>query len=123
MLSAAAVRRGDRFPEDGPAQFDESGWAGWAERIASVFAGRTRREWTGVFEGVDACVHPVLDIAESAEHPQMRARGAVVEVEGVAQPAPTPRFSRTPAGVPRAPRRRGEDTDRVRAALDRMLGK
>lgn len=104
-------------PQDGPGQFDESGWAGWAERIATVFAGRTRQEWTSIFEGVDACVHPVLDIAESAEHPQVRARRAVVEVEGVAQPAPVPRFSRTPAGMPRAPRRRGEDTDRVRSAL------
>ncbi|KAB1152419.1 CoA transferase [Micromonospora sp. AMSO12t] len=104
-------------PEDGPGQFDESGWAGWAGRIAQVFAGRTRQEWTGVFGSVDACVHPVLDVAESAGHPQVRARRAVVEVEGVAQPAPVPRFSRTPAGIPRAPRRRGEDTDRVRSAL------
>ncbi|GAA0727398.1 CoA transferase [Dactylosporangium roseum] len=104
-------------PEDGPGQFDESGWAGWAERIGTVFAGRTRQEWTSVYEGIDACVHPVLDIAESAEHPQVRARRAVVEVEGVVQPAPVPRFSRTPAGIPRAPRRRGEDTDRVRSAL------
>ncbi|WP_433087101.1 CaiB/BaiF CoA transferase family protein [Dactylosporangium sp. CA-052675] len=104
-------------PQDGSGQFDESGWAGWAERIAAVFAGRTRQEWCRLYEGVDACVHPVLDIAESAEHPQVRARRAVVEIEGVTQPAPVPRFSRTPAGLPRAPRRRGEDTDRVRSAL------
>lgn len=104
-------------PDDGGAQYDESGWPAWTERIGAVFAERTRAEWTAAFESLDACVHPVLDVAEAAEHPQVRARGAVVHVDGVPQPAPVPRFSRTPAGLPAAPRRRGEDTERVLAAL------
>lgn len=105
-------------PEDGGAQHDAAGWQAWTERIAAAFAERSRADWTDAFEGVDACVHPVLDVTEAADHPQVRARGALVDVEGSLQPAPVPRFSRTPAGVPTAPRRRGEDTTAVLAAME-----
>ncbi|MEP6657310.1 MAG: CoA transferase, partial [Betaproteobacteria bacterium] len=60
-------------------------------------------EWTALLEGTDACVAPVLDLAEAFEHPHLAARKTFIEVEGVIQPAPAPRFSRTPAATPVPP--------------------
>jgi alpha-methylacyl-CoA racemase len=87
-----------------PAQYDESGWPVLRQRFAERFAERTRAEWTEVFAGLDACVTPVLSPAEAPGHPHNRARGTFVEVGGETQPAPAPRFARTPAGAPRAAR-------------------
>jgi alpha-methylacyl-CoA racemase len=78
--------------------------------IAAAFRTRTRDEWTAVFEGTDACVAPVLSLAEAARHPHNVARGTFIEVDGVEQNAPAPRFSRTAAGPVRAPRPAGADT-------------
>jgi len=83
-----------------PAQLDPSGWPVLRERFATVFAGRTRDQWSEVFEGTDACVAPVLSPWEAHLHPHNVVRQVFVEVEGVQQPAPAPRFSRTPAGPP-----------------------
>ena len=84
--------------------------------IAEAFAARTQKEWTEVFEGTDACVAPVLPLTEAMEHPHMSAREVFVEREGVRQPAPAPRFSRTTATLGRAPAEKpGIDT---RAALE-----
>ncbi|MFP5332841.1 MAG: CaiB/BaiF CoA transferase family protein [Acidimicrobiia bacterium] len=74
--------------EDLPGQQDVSGWPTLRERFAVVFASRTRAEWEAVFAGTDACVAPVLSMAEAADHPHMRHRATFVE--GV--PAPAPRF-------------------------------
>ena len=68
--------------------------------IAGAFASRTRAEWTEVFEGTDACVAPVLSLTEAADHPHLAARQTFVEVGGVMQPAPAPRFSRTASARP-----------------------
>ena len=70
-----------------------------------------------VFDGTDACVSPVLDLAEAPVHPHAVARNAFVEVGGVSQPAPAPRFGRTQAAVPAAPPRLGADTDAVLTGL------
>ena len=78
------------------------------EIFRSTFKSRTRDEWCRVFEGSDACFAPVLTFSESRRHPHNAARGSHVEVGGVAQPAPAPRFSRTPGAVRRAPPERGE---------------
>src|SRR5204863_16731 len=67
-------------------------------------------EWVAAFEGVDACVEPVLDVGEAAEDSHNRARDLFVDVAGIAQPAPAPRFSETPGTVTRPPARPGEDT-------------
>jgi alpha-methylacyl-CoA racemase len=83
-------------------------------RIAAAFASRTRDEWTSVFSGSDACVAPVLGMTEAPSHPHLAARGTFVTVDGVTQPAPAPRFSRTPSAVGAAPARPGAHT---RAAL------
>jgi alpha-methylacyl-CoA racemase len=69
-----------------------------------TFATRTLAEWTGIFEHTDACVAPVLTLAEAARHPHLAERGSLVEVDGVIQGAPAPRFSRTPAGLSTTPR-------------------
>jgi alpha-methylacyl-CoA racemase len=84
-----------------PAQHDQAGWPVLRERFARCFAARTRAEWTEVFAGSDACVTPVLSPAEAPDHPHNRARQTFVEVDGRPQPAPAPRFSRTPPAAPR----------------------
>src|SRR4051812_48264516 len=76
--------------------------------LTETFRSRTRDEWTAVFEGSDACVAPVLSYTEAREHPHLKARGTYVESHGVVQPAPAPRFSRTPAALDRPPPRPGE---------------
>jgi alpha-methylacyl-CoA racemase len=99
---------------DLPAQLDLPRWPELRKRFSEVFATRTRREWTDVFEGTDACVGPVLSLTEAHEHPHLRARGTLVDQDGCVQPAPAPRFSATPASLRTPPPRTGADT---RAAL------
>jgi alpha-methylacyl-CoA racemase len=85
-----------------PEQNDRERWPELRELIASTFRTRTRQEWTEVFAGSDACVAPVLSAREAPEHPHLAARGTLVERDGLTQPAPAPRFSRTAAelGLP-----------------------
>ena len=90
-----------------PAQHDRDGWPVLRERFAAVFRTRTRDEWNALFADADACLSPVLTFAEAETHPHLAARGAFVEVGGVTQPAPAPRFSRTPGAVRGAPPERG----------------
>jgi alpha-methylacyl-CoA racemase len=100
-----------------PGQHDRNGWPVLRQRFEATFAGRTRAEWEQVFAGTDACVSPVLNPAEAPAHPHAQARDAFVEVGGVTQPAPAPRFGRTAAGPPLAPPRLGADTNAVLAGL------
>jgi alpha-methylacyl-CoA racemase len=100
-----------------PGQHDRDGWPVLRERFAAVFATRTRSEWEQVFAGTDACVSPVLSLAEAPVHPHAQARNSFVDVNGLTQPAPAPRFGRTAAGQPTAPPRPGADTDTVLAGL------
>ncbi|TYB42746.1 CaiB/BaiF CoA transferase family protein [Actinomadura chibensis] len=89
--------------EDLPAQHDRDGWPVLRDRFAAVFRTRTRDEWTEVFVPSDACVAPVLSMTEAAEHPYNTARDVFPELAGHRQPAPAPRFSRTPAGTDGVP--------------------
>lgn len=82
-------------------QMDPRGWPDLKERTAAAFRTRTRDEWCALTEGTDACVTPVLSMAEAPRHPHNVARGTFVEAGGVEQPAPAPRFSETPAAPPR----------------------
>ncbi len=102
---------------DLPDRNDPANWPVLRERFAAVIAGRTRAEWEQTFAGSDACVAPVLSLAEAPGHPHNLARGAFPEVGGLPQPAPAPRFSRTPAATPQPPPRPGADTDDVLAGL------
>jgi len=95
------------------AQRDMHGWPVLKLRLADVFKTRTRAEWCALMEGSDVCFAPVLDWDEAPAHPHNLARGTFVEIDGVTQPAPAPRFSRTPAATPRGPAARGSDTEAV----------
>jgi alpha-methylacyl-CoA racemase len=89
---------------------DTSAWPQLRKAIADGFASRTRDEWSAVFEGTDACVAPVLSLSEAATHPHLAARQTFIDVGGVTQPAPAPRFSRTVAPSPTPPPTIGDDT-------------
>jgi len=91
-----------------PAQNDRKGWPELRARFTQIFRGKTRDEWCKVFEGSDACFAPVLSFSEARRDPHNLARASFVDIAGVAQPAPAPRFSRTPAAVRNAPPERGE---------------
>jgi alpha-methylacyl-CoA racemase len=94
-----------------PAQMDRSGWPALREKFTALFKTKTRDEWTKVFEGSDACFAPVLTMSEATNNPHIRARNTVVERDGVAQPAPAPRFSRTQAEIERPAPWPGQQTD------------
>ncbi len=92
-------------------------WPALREKLAAVFRQRTRAQWCEALEGTDACFAPVLDIDEAPDHPHNRARNTFVEIDGVTQPAPAPRFSGTPPATPSAPPEAGRDSDVVLAEL------
>jgi alpha-methylacyl-CoA racemase len=96
-------------------QYDRRMWPELRAAIAEVLLTRPRDAWTACFEGSDACVTPVLTMAEAPLHPHATARGAFVKVDGVTQPAPAPRFDRTPAARLRPSPVVGADTDAVLA--------
>jgi alpha-methylacyl-CoA racemase len=101
-------------PETVPDRMERANWPALRERLARVFASRSRDEWSAVLEGSDACFAPVLHVREAAEHPHALARQSFVERDGMRQPAPAPRFDRTPGAVQGATiSRPGEHTQAV----------
>jgi alpha-methylacyl-CoA racemase len=96
-----------------PRQMDRSQWPALKERFAAIFRTRTRDEWCELMEGTDVCFAPVLTMGEAYEHPHNVARRTFVEVAGKLQPAPAPRFSRTPGAISGPPVHIGEHTDAV----------
>jgi alpha-methylacyl-CoA racemase len=86
--------------EDLPFHLDRAGWPRLKARLAEVFATKTRAQWGEIFFDSDACVFPVLSPWEAHEHPANAARSSFVEVDGLVQPAPAPRFSRSAAAAP-----------------------
>jgi alpha-methylacyl-CoA racemase len=98
-----------------PRQHDRSGWPELRHRFAEAIAAKTRDEWERIFEGTDACVAPVLSLAEVARHPHNVARGTFVQRDGVLQPSPAPRFSRSVPEMGAPPRPVGADTNAVLA--------
>jgi alpha-methylacyl-CoA racemase len=98
---------------DLPHQYDQTQWPTLRATFAEKFRQRTRDEWTALFSDRDACVYPVLSLGEAPAHPHNQARASFVEVGGVVQPAPAPRFDRTPAGTPTPPCKPGEHTDEI----------
>lgn len=84
-------------------QWDRARWPELKARLAAHLETRSRDEWCQLLEGSDACVAPVLDMDEAPEHPHNRARGTFIEVGGIIQPAPAPRFSRSTPATPRPP--------------------
>ena len=95
------------------AQQDEAAWPMLKERLAAIFLTRSRDEWCHLLEGTDVCFAPVLSLTEAPHHPHNLARRTFLEVGGVVQPAPAPRFSATPAPDPRAATPPGGDGENV----------
>jgi alpha-methylacyl-CoA racemase len=89
-------------------RMDPAHWPAQKARLAEAFASRTRDDWAAVFAGTDACVTPILSMEEAPRDPHMRARETFTDAHGATQPAPAPRFSRTPAGLHAPPPLRGE---------------
>ncbi|WP_447003549.1 CaiB/BaiF CoA transferase family protein [Saccharothrix isguenensis] len=100
-----------------PGRHDPANWPELRARIGAAVATRTRDEWAALAEGTDACLAPVLAPGEAARHGHIAARETFVEVGGVSQPAPAPRFERTPAPVPSPPPAIGEHTAEVLGEL------
>jgi alpha-methylacyl-CoA racemase len=97
-------------PASLPPQNDKQEWPEIRERFAEIFLTRTRDEWTAVFDGKDACVVPVLGLDEVHRSPHNKGRNLLMELDGVIQPAPAPRLSRTPGRADRPGRPRGAET-------------
>jgi len=80
-------------------QMERAAWPSLKQRLAAIFKTKTREEWCRIMEGTDICFAPVLSLAEAPRHPHMAARKTFVQRHGVSQPAPAPRFSRTPSAI------------------------
>jgi len=92
-------------------QMNRAEWPALTDKLAAVIATKTRNEWSAIMEGTDTCFAPVLDFDEAPKHPHNVARETFVEIDGVVQPAPAPRFSRTPGAVQGGPPAIGGDTE------------
>jgi len=98
-----------------PRQHDRSAWPSLKERFEVLFKTKTRDEWCALLEGSDVCFAPVLAMTEAPNHPHNVHRSTFVERDGIVQPAPAPRFDRTPGAIQRPPAHAGQHTDEVLA--------
>jgi alpha-methylacyl-CoA racemase len=96
-----------------PEQTDRADWPGMQQRLARIFKEKTRSEWTEIMQQTDICFAPVLRMSEALSHPHNVHRESFVEIDGIAQPAPAPRFLGTPTRVQRPPARVGEHTEAI----------
>jgi len=94
-------------------QLSRESWPEQKKALKEIFLKKTQQEWCGLMEGTDICFAPVLNMAEAPEHPHNKARNTFIELEGIVQPAPAPRFSRTVPEVCPAPAYVGEHTEEV----------
>ena len=112
---AELIRLGGLDASEFEAQLDPRKWPELKNKIMEVFKSKTREEWVEIMEGSDVCFAPVLDFDEACQHPHNALRGTFVEVEGVLQPGPAPRFSRTKPEIQGPPPKPGEHTEQVLA--------
>lgn len=103
-------------PAEMPPQFERSQWETGRSALAKVFRSKSREDWCAILEGTDVCFAPVLTMEEAPLHPHMTARGVFIDIDGVVQPAPAPRFSRSVPAHP-SPPRKAENTP-LAEALD-----
>ena len=94
-------------------QMHTPAWPELKQKLAAVFLTKTRAEWCAIMEGTDICFAPVLDMAEAPQHPHNQARQNFIEVDGVTQPAPAPRFSRSVPDVPQPPAQPGQHSEDI----------
>lgn len=102
--------------EDLPDQRDKSQWPVMHKKFEKIFLTKTRQEWCEIFERTDACFAPVLNAFEAPSHPHNQARGSFITIDGIVQPGPTPKFSRTPSSTPTGSPELGENTEAGLAA-------
>jgi alpha-methylacyl-CoA racemase len=95
------------------AQMNKPEWPAMSKKVAEIIAAKTRDEWTALMEGTDVCFAPVLSMAEAPTHAHNAARATFVDVGGLVQPAPAPRFSRTPSAVQGPPGGMGATTEEI----------
>ena len=110
---ALLVEKAELNPEKYSAQMDQSRWGELKADLTEVFKSKTRDEWCEIMEGTDVCFAPILSLDEVQDHPHNAARNSFLEIDGILQPAPAPRFSRTDAGTPHGSRTPGEDSRQV----------
>ncbi len=106
LREKAGLEHDDEFDH----QMDRKHWPSLKAKLAEVIRGRTRDEWCELMEGSDVCFAPVLNFEEAANHPHNKARETFVEVDGITQPAPAPRYSRSTVAIGSPPPRAGEHT-------------
>jgi alpha-methylacyl-CoA racemase len=99
--------------EDFGAQNDQSQWSEMKEKLTTVIKQKTQAQWSEIMEGTDVCFAPVLNFLDAPKHPANIARNTYIEVDGLVQPAPAPRFGRTPSEVRHGGHDVGQDTDAV----------
>jgi alpha-methylacyl-CoA racemase len=103
LIDVLGLEKSDQAGRNDPAN-----WPSLRKRIDAAVRQRTRKEWEDALGGSDACFAPVLDMSEAPSHPHNVARETFIDVGGVTQPAPAPRFSRTPGRVSAPAATRGE---------------
>lgn len=110
---AQLIEKAGLDPETFSNQMSQQEWPTLKEKLSEVFKRKIQAEWCEIMEGSDVCFAPVLDFIEAQQHPHNVARETYIEVDGLVQPAPAPRFSRTPSEVQFGPRAAGENTEEV----------
>ena len=98
-------------PSDLPSQMNRDDWPALKVKIAGLFKTKTRDEWSAIMEHTDICYAPVLNWSEAPSHPHNVARSTFIDIDGITQPAPAPRFSATPVAAPASPPWAGQNTD------------
>ena len=109
LLMEKAELKDDKFKE----QMNRKAWPELKLKFADIMKSKTRDEWCAIMEGTDICFAPVLSMVEAPEHPHNKARETFLEIDGVVQPAPAPRFSKTPGAVQGPPPGQGQHNDDV----------
>ena len=93
--------------------FNPGEWPKLKIELTKIFKEKTQTEWCDLLDGTDACFAPILPFWEAHKHPHNIARNSFIEIDGINQPAPTPKFSNTPSGIPSSPAQKGADTDTI----------
>ena len=109
LLQKTGLQNDERFAK----QMDQSQWPALKETLREVFATKTQAEWCQIMEGTDVCFAPVLTMSEAAAHPHNVERKTFIEIDGVTQPAPAPRFSRSTTQVSTPPAHPGQHTREI----------
>ncbi|MAZ45400.1 MAG: carnitine dehydratase [Gammaproteobacteria bacterium] len=110
---AELIEKIDEDPEEFTPQMQSKDWPSYKERLTKLFKMKNQDEWCDIMEGTDVCFAPVLSIFDAPHHPHNKARGTFIDVEGIVQPAPAPRFSRSEMSPIHGPRIPGEDTQEI----------